>query len=276
MKNCILYLVRSSKEDLEFLNQSLNLLEKNLLSTLDKETTDILLFHESSFEEYKSKIKTFKEFKIIFIEIKFEIPELNISYEQIPEFYPHPTHGNGPLAYWHKGFTIGYRHMCRFFSGWLYEQPIMKNYEYYLRLDTDSFILSPINYNVFNWMKENNLEYSFIQDAVQLDNPKVIVNLWKTVNEWLNSSAIQIECPFNNIQEGKMFYTNFELAKTSCFLEKSKYFAFFKHLDFSGGIFQHRWGDAPIKYIGVNLFIAPQKIKPIRGFTYQHGAIYNC
>ena len=274
-KNCILYLVRSSVEDLLSLNKSLEFLEKNLLPFVDKNTTDILLFHEASFEEYKIKTKIIENIQTIFIPIVFECPEMNIPFNEIPEFYPHPTHGNGPIAYWHKGFTMGYRHMCRFFIGWLYEQPIMNNYEYYLRLDTDSFILTPTNYDIFNWMKVNNVEYSFIRDAIQYDNPKVIINLWKTVKDWLQNNSIQTNCQFNEIPEGKMFYTNFELAKTSIFKEKSQYFTFYKFLDSTGGIFLYRWGDAPVKYIGVNLFVASEKIKPIHGFTYQHGAIYN-
>ena len=37
-------------------------------------------------------------------------------------------------------FSMGYRHMCRFFSGEIFKHPIMENYDNYLRLDTDSFI----------------------------------------------------------------------------------------------------------------------------------------
>lgn len=40
-------------------------------------------------------------------------------------------------------------------------------------------------------------------------------------------------------------------------------------------IYIKRWGDAPLKYIGVNLFIDSKYIKPVHGFVYQHGAIYN-
>jgi alpha 1,2-mannosyltransferase len=276
MKDCILYLVRSSTEDLDSLNKSLDLLEKNLLPSLDKSKTDILLFHESSFEEYKPKVKKIKGIQMIFLEIKFEIPKLNIPLEQIPEFFPHPTHGNGPIAYWHKGFTMGYRHMCRFFTGWLYEQEIMQNYEYYLRLDTDSFVLSFINFDLFVWMRNNNCEYSYIKDAIQIDNPKVVIGLWETTAKWLVENGFQTETSITEIQEGKMFYTNFELAKTSSFLKGSKYFDFYKFIDVSGGIFQNRWGDAPLKYLGVNLFIPANKLKPITGFTYQHGAVYTC
>ena len=48
--------------------------------------------------------------------------------------------------------------MCRFFTGFMYEQEVLKDYEYYLRLDTDSFIHTPINYDIFDWAQKNECE----------------------------------------------------------------------------------------------------------------------
>ena len=50
--NCIIYLVRTSDKDLEQFNESLELLEKNLLKYTD--STDVLVFVEESFEPYKT------------------------------------------------------------------------------------------------------------------------------------------------------------------------------------------------------------------------------
>ena len=46
--NCIIYLVRTSDKDVEQFNESLELLEKNLLNYTD--STDVLVFVEESFE----------------------------------------------------------------------------------------------------------------------------------------------------------------------------------------------------------------------------------
>lgn len=260
--NCILYLVRSSEKDLDDLNKSLELVEKNLISFTNN--TDLVVFCENSFSEYKSKVKS--KLNIKYQEIEFIIP--NYSQEiidQIPEFYPHPTHGNGPVAWGHPGFSIGYRHMCRFFSGQLYEFDILKNYDYYLRLDTDSFIHTPLNYDIFEWAKRTECYYGYISSAVQKDNPKVIEGLWNIVNQLI---------PENFIEEGTMFYTNFELGKVSWFLT-SEYMRFYNELDKTGGFYTKRWGDAPIKFLGINLLMEPKHIIPVHGFTYQHGAIYN-
>jgi len=68
--NCILYLVRSSDQDVEDFNKSLALLEQNLLPYTN--STDVLVFVEPSFEEYKSKVQTSIELK--YETIQFEVP----------------------------------------------------------------------------------------------------------------------------------------------------------------------------------------------------------
>ena len=258
--NCILYLVRSSEKDLEDFNKSLELIEKNVIPfTKD---VDLVVFCEKSFEEYKSQVKT--NLNIKYQEIEFKVPDYSEEIRsQIQEFFPHPTHGNGPVAWGHPGFSLGYRHMCRFFSGQMYEFNVMEEYDYYLRLDTDSFIHTPLNYDIFEWAKQNECYYGFIAPAVQQDNEKVVEGLWEYVNKLYP----------NEIPDRMMFYTNFELGKVSWFLT-SQYKNFYNEIDKSGGIYTKRWGDAPIKFLGINLFMNSKNIIPVKGFTYQHGAIY--
>ena len=178
--NCILYLVRSSDQDVEDFNKSLALVEQNLLPYTN--STDVLVFVEPSFEEYKSKVRTNIELK--YETIEFQVPNYPQEIlDQIPEFFPHPTHGNGPVEWGHPGFSMGYRHMCRFFSGELYTYSVLDNYDYYLRLDTDSYIHTPLNYDIFEWAKDNECYYGYISPAVQKDNLKVIEGLWDKVNE---------------------------------------------------------------------------------------------
>ena len=258
--NCIIYLVRTSDKDVEQFNESLELLEKNLLNYTD--STDVLVFVEESFEPYKSKVKT--NLELLYQTIEFDLPEYSPEIlENIPEFYPHPTHGNGPIEWGHPGFTMGYRHMCRMFSGEVYKFPIVQEYEYYLRLDTDSFIRTPLGYDIFKWAKQNECWYGYIAPAVQQDNEKVVEGL----SEFVNSIYP------NQIPDRWMYYTNWELGKVNWFLT-SEYITFYNMIDENGGIYTKRWGDAPIKFLGVNLFMPQKHIQPVQGFTYQHGAVY--
>lgn len=268
-KNCILYLVRTSTDDLAMLNKSLGLAEANVLSSV-KGKTDIILFHEKSFDqEYRKRVRPVANGIILFQEIEFKLPEYpEETKRKIPALYPHPTHA-------HSGFSMGYRHMCDFFAGSLYEQPVLQDYEYYLRLDTDSFILSKIPYDIFGWMKAHACEYGYIEPALQQDHPKVIERLWDETRQWLQTHAVKTYKPLEAIPEGRMFYTNFELGKVSSFSEGSNYYQFYRFIRSTGNIFIKRWGDAPIKYLGVNLFIKPETVCPVRGFIYQHGATYD-
>jgi len=271
MKNCIAYLLRSSQDDIDMLNKSLSLLEKNLLN---KTTNyDVIIFYENNLGDLKNKIKT--DINLIFYEVVIEPPKYSEEISSlIPEFYPHPTHGNGPIAYGHPGFTMGYRNMCRFFSGTFHKLTILSDYEYYLRLDTDSYILTELNYDIFEFAKQNDLIYGFCEPAVQIDNPKVVEGLKDFTKNYIELNHCKTYLNVDTIPEGKMFYTNFELGKIDWFIN-SEYMNYFNSIEENGGIYIKRWGDAPIKYLGVNLFCDPKNIIPIKGFTYQHGAVYH-
>lgn len=271
MKNCIVYLLRSSIEDVEMLNKSLNLLEMNLLRFTSN--YDVIIFHENTLGDLKQLINS--NLNIKYQEISIEQPNYSEEVQlKIPKFFPHPTHGEGPIAWGHPGFSIGYRNMCRFFSGEFHNLPILKNYKYYLRLDSDSYILSPLNYDIFKYADFVDLVYGYCEPAVQIDNPKVVEGLNRFTKEYLQARNINTYHDIDLIPEGKMFYTNFELGKVDWFIN-SEYIRYYNEIDRSGNIYIRRWGDAPIKYLGVTLFCEPEKVVPIRGFTYQHGAIYS-
>jgi hypothetical protein len=47
------------------------------------------------------------------------------------------------------GTTEGYNHMIRFWMTYFFDQPDIQKLDYYMRLDTDSFILSKIKFDIF-------------------------------------------------------------------------------------------------------------------------------
>lgn len=269
MKNCITYLVRASDKDIEEFNQSLLLIEKNLIPFC--KDIDVIIFHEKDLEPFKDKIK--HNVKLIFKEIKFKLPDYSDDIlKEIPELYPHPTHQNGPIAYWHKGFTMGYRHMCKFFFCDIFRH--ISEYEYSMRLDTDSFIHSPLNYDIFEYMKFKDAIYSFIAPAIQLDNPLVCKDLNNIVKEWIIENRILVKENIDNIPNGKVYYTNYEICKVDWFLNDYRSNLFYKFINDTGKIYSARWGDHILRYLQMNLFCEQSKLIPSHGFTYQHGAIY--
>ncbi len=274
MKDCVVYLAGNSEDNIKDFYKSLSLLYENYLKTF---YCDVVVFHEKKFiSKIPDLIKKFPNISFKFFEIQFNLPKYppNIM-ENIPEYFPHPTHGSGPIAWGHPGFSLGYRHMCNFFSGELYQQVGLNDYDYYMRLDTDSYILKKVTYNVFDMMRHHDAIYGFIGAAVQIDNSKVVEGLWEYCKKFSDlSEHVKDKLKILNIPSGKMYYNNFEIGKISWF-KGSSYRAFYEYIKESGGIYTKRWGDAPIRYLGINLLLTDCKLIDINNIAYQHGAIYN-
>jgi hypothetical protein len=170
-------------------------------------------------------------------------------------------------------FWMGYRHMCRFHSGGIYRDPRLAEYDYYWRLDSDSYLYSPIDFDPFERMKNENYEYAFMCDEDR-EVPRVAEGLWDTTLEFMQNHNIQMpEFMKNRLVDGTwnhdLFYTNFEIAKFS-FFRSPEYMAYFDHLDKTGNIYYKRWGDAPIHWLGVRMLMSPEKVWAVKDITYQH------
>lgn len=170
---------------------------------------------------------------------------------------------------------MGYRHMCRYHSGGIYRDERLMKYDYYWRLDSDSYIFSPINYDPFDYMAENNKEYAYmsIEDGEAWN---MVIGLWEETENYMKQHGIPMTKDLqDSIVDGKwscrLFYTNFEIAKFSFFRGK-EYMSYFDHLDRTGNIFYRRWGDAPIHWLGVKMFLSPEKVWGVKDITYQHNA----
>lgn len=168
---------------------------------------------------------------------------------------------------------MGYRHMCRFHSGGIYMDPRLSKYDYYWRLDSDSYLFSPINYDPFERMRTNGYEYAYMCDE-EGDIPRVVEGLWEETEKFMKENNIPMTDYFKSrLVDGKwnhnMFYTNFEIAKFSFFRSK-EYMAYFQHLDKTGNFYYKRWGDAPIHWLGVRMLMDPSKVWAVKDITYQH------
>lgn len=111
-ETAIVFLLNNHTKDIFNFRKSIELLIKNYCS---KFPTDIICFHEPDFPESELYIlKSILEnlVSIYFHKIEFQIPDYPKELlNKIPKYYPHPDFPNA------QGFSIGYRHMCRFFAG---------------------------------------------------------------------------------------------------------------------------------------------------------------
>ncbi len=263
IKAVILYLARSKRKDIVSLKRSLSLLDINFN---DKFNYPVIIFHEDFNENLMEEIRKATRSNLKFEKVDFKIPDF-LKKEEIPEF----VYVGG------FEFSIGYRHMCRFFSGLIYQNPALKDYDYYWRLDTDSFLLDKIDYDVFRFMQENNYVYGYIDKGS--DHPAMVSGLWEITKKYIEENNIQptflLKFTQNGVWDRTAFGTNFEISKLD-FWRSCEYMNYFNYLDKAGGIFKYRWGDHIIHFLAISMFIPENQLHKFSDIAYQHQSfIYN-
>lgn len=154
VKAAWVYLAQNTRSDASYgvdrcgpLNRSLDLLHQNSLNNFPR---PVIIFHEGDFGPDDQAAITAKWPLVQFREIHFEMPSF-LADDAIPER-------------WAGQFSIGYRHMIRFYSSLIY--PLLwDEFDYYARMDDDSFLLSPMTYDLFDFMAKNNLDYTYRVDC---------------------------------------------------------------------------------------------------------------
>ena len=129
MRNAIVYLVRGHEASIASLERSLALLKRNFLPW---SPADVLVFHEDNLKPEQLEGRT----------AGLAVKTALVDFSAVP-----PEMANLPPG------QRGYRHMCHFFANDIFLRPELADYDYYMRLDDDSFILSPLTFNVFARMR---------------------------------------------------------------------------------------------------------------------------
>lgn len=212
----------------------------------------VILFHESDMKQYLGKIKRSTTNPIFFQQVLFTLPKfLN---REVQMKLPCPG-------------AIGYRHMSRFHAKTVYEYPIICNFDYLFRLDDDSHITQPIDFDIFKFMRDNDIQYGYRLAHYDLD--VCTEGLWEATSCFVKLKHIEPTF-YDKWPRPKIFYNNFEISKTSFWLSP-EYQRFINFIDQLGGIFYNRWGDAPIKSLAVSLFLNQSQIHCFKRIGYQHG-----
>jgi alpha 1,2-mannosyltransferase len=183
-----------------------------------------------------------------------------------------------------KRYPLGYYHMCRFFSIMLPHHPLLINmFTFYWRLDSDSHLLGPpLVDDLFDYMKEKHLQYAFVM--VEVDAPEYVQGLWELFHQFLTRCCLTPSAAVRKTQTSffgggyspSIFYNNLELSNASMWRNEPRIAAWLRQVDESGGIYQHRWGDAPIHTLAVTQFIERDQVIRLRDFGYFHRREYVC
>jgi len=259
--NRIIYLLKNNKKDIGMLGQSLKLLNHNFLPNNNYPV--VILHDENINNEIFNEIRKYSNVDFQTLLINFNTEEYKNKTINVPEFIMVPGIDNG--------FGIGYRHMCRLYSYGIYEIEELKDTNYYLRLDCDSYFIDKIKYDIFKIMENNNYIYGY--NSILIDNPIVCKDLWEISKEYSKTKIVK-KIPIDEIIQYNMYYTNFEIAKFDWF-KNSEYKEYFKFLDKENGIYKYRWGDNVIKYLGIEMFLDDCKKCYFNMPSYVHRNIFN-
>jgi alpha 1,2-mannosyltransferase len=180
------------------------------------------------------------------------------------------------------GDLVSYRNMCRFNSGFFYKHPLLKDLEWYWRIEPSVDYYCDVDYDPFLWMEKNKKVYGF--NVAIYEFRKTIETLWPTVKDFATKYPHHISrnnaMSFLSDNGGKEynlchFWSNFEIASLDFFRSKA-YQDYFEFLDKTGGFYYERWGDAPVHSIAVSLFLPKDKIQFFNDIGYRHGPYTHC
>ncbi|KAJ1852911.1 hypothetical protein IW147_003188 [Coemansia sp. RSA 720] len=180
-----------------------------------------------------------------------------------------------------KGRSESYRFMCRFQSGFVFKHPLLKDLEYYWRIEPDVHYFCDIDYDPFVYMKKNNLKYGW--NIAPSEYEPTVRTLWNSTQEFMNknpdmipsNSMIDWVRDSNNQYTRCHFWSNFEIVDLS-FYRSKEYQAYFDFLDHAGGFFYERWGDAPVHSIAVSMFLPKSQVHYFDDIGYYHPAMSHC
>jgi len=238
----ILYLCCGSKEEFRELIASLYLLNDNFLS-LHGDYPILLFLEEGTYPDGGiSQLPSLSSLSVHTFTFPSPPPPKNgTTHEEIEE-----------RVYLDEAktmsFSLGYRQMCRFFSFGFLQNEVIAQYDVIWRIDTDSFLFAPIQHDVFRIFEQSNADYAYLHLGKEA----------KPFTVGLHDVYAQSGLPlsaYNKVfaQGGDpdlLFYTNFEIIRRKSFLSPDL-LSFYRDIDYDGGIFLRRWGDALIRLLAV-------------------------
>ena len=237
--------------------KSRQFLLQNLLESLDSHfnaqfSYPIVIFHEEMDLKTKLAIQSTTQVNIFFQKVHFSVPD-----------FVENVQANIRCT-----SSVSYRHMCRFNAKGVYEQQIMEGFDYHWRLDDDSLLTRPIKYDIFQFMQSHDYLYGYIW--IHVDASVCVHGLWEASENYIREKGLRVEY-FYTWKNPQIFYNNFEVSSAKLW-ESDKYRAYIDYIDHQGGIYHHRWGDAPIKGIAVSMFVPRNKTHHFKDIGYRHGS----
>jgi len=180
------------------------------------------------------------------------------------------------------GGSLPYRNMCRYNSGFFYRHELLKDFDYYWRVEPGVNFYCDVNYDPFLFMQDNDKLYGFTLSLYEY--VETIPTLWDATKEFMKANpelmpkdnALGFISDDNGDTYNKChFWSNFEIGNLNLWRGEA-YSKYFEHLDSKGGFYYERWGDAPVHSIGASLFARKDQIHFFEDIGYYHVPFHHC
>ncbi|RSH85788.1 hypothetical protein EHS25_003929 [Saitozyma podzolica] len=174
----------------------------------------------------------------------------------------------------------GYHSMCRFFTVEVFKHPRIRDLDYYMRMDTDSFMPKELAYDPIALAHRRGLKY--LGRSIGFDAGVACHGMWDFVEEFAdahpgvaermarNDLPIPDQTPDRIEAPISAWYNNFEVAHVPSF-RRPDVAEWLKTLNtFWRGFYVHRWGDAGLRRFTAAMFFEPEEVRELCSWDYFH------
>ena len=274
-------------------------------SLLELETS----FNDNATARYPYVIVNDKPFSASFVSFLSASLRGRCYFGQVPrEHWSYPAHADARLirgsmasqvaaGVFHGG-EESYHFMCRYFSGFFMNHPLLEGFDYYWRVEPGVHFFCHLPSDPFREMRASGAVYGW--NIVRAELMNTIPSLWNKVVDFLEA-APQLLHPNGSLalftRDGAVdwgahptpvtalraaeyggchFWSNFEIGRLD-FFRGEAYQSLFRWLDSTGGFFLERWGDAPVHSLAVAALLDAQTaVRQFEGVGYRHDDAMHC
>jgi hypothetical protein len=279
-RNAIVYLAQKQQHSsyahahsFKNLARSLQLLYHNYLSLNSNcHNVDIFLFHTGDFNATDYPVL---QSYMPCASLRLVDLSTSLDYWSLP---PSVIKDDTSKWYMYSRFSTGYRLMIQWYAITIWKffddlhQEHHCHYQYIWRMDDDSYIHSPIAYNVFDFMQKHQSVYGFRMCSYEMAKAQ---RMWKVWTERQVSLPSPLAWkPHRSLHHDMCgFYNNFFIAHLDFFRQPNLQ-ALLRMIERKGHIFRKLLGDLTIHSMAVYMYANASEIHRFLDFTYEH-ASYN-
>eukprot|EP01064_Diplonema_japonicum_P005552 TRINITY_DN13698_c0_g1_i1.p1 TRINITY_DN13698_c0_g1~~TRINITY_DN13698_c0_g1_i1.p1 ORF type:complete len:500 (+),score=60.58 TRINITY_DN13698_c0_g1_i1:81-1502(+) len=186
-------------------------------------------------------------------------------------------HGKGKIFPRRKGpdsaEIMQVQQIHRWWAGFVFKAPVLKQFEYYWKIDLRAFYYCPIPFNPVALLVEEKKEYGIVNAAAEPTNN--MMTLGKLFNEYIVKTSQGLKFSKNLVFAPSVkdrfvpCYPSFsmEVAKLS-YLTSTQYQDFFEAMDQTGGFFYERWSESVVRFAAATLHLETADFVYLEGIPY--------